>query len=148
MTFCDSSPAGTSAAVTFGTSSRIASSCSFRVAELALQARDLLAEPASLRDELIGRLARSLPARDLLRVRVARGLPLLDRLDQQAPFALETFTSVELRAERLQRLATPHRFTQVAEPLADQPHVVHQNVGIESGTSDLYPQLALPTERT
>jgi hypothetical protein len=121
---------------------------SLGVAELALEARDLLAERATLGDQIVGGLARALPARDFLRARVARRLALLDGLDQLPPIALESLAAVELWGERLERVTAPHRFTQVAEPLADQPHVVHQNVGIESGTSDLYPQLASPTERT
>jgi len=97
--------------------------------------------------DIIGRLAGPLATRHFLRAGIAGGLSFLHGLNQQASLSLESLTPIELRAQRLERLATPHRFTQVAEPLADQPHIVHQNVGIESATSERYPQFASATER-
>jgi len=108
----------------------------------------LVTERAPVGNEFVGRLAGALASRHFLRAGIPCGLALLDRLDEQAPVAFQSFTPVELRSERVEGTAPPHRLAQIVETLADQPHVVHQNVGIESATSDLYPQLASPTERT
>ena len=50
-------------------------------------------------------------------------------------FAIESFAPVELRSQLAERAATPHRLTQVVEAFADQPGVVHQRFGTESGTT-------------
>ena len=148
MTLFDSSPAGTSASGDVRDLEQDRRELSLRLGELALEPADLLAERAAVRDQIVGRLAGPLAAGDFLRAGVARRLSLLDRLDEQAPVALESLAAIELRTERAKGIAPPHRLAQIVEALADQTHVVHQNVGIESGTSERKPQFPSMTCRT
>ena len=107
-----------------------------RGGQLLVEPRDLLTHLASLRDELLRRLLRALPLRDLLGDRIARRLSLVHRLLQQAALLIDAEKPVDLGRERVERATPPHRLAQVVGALAEQPNVVHQKVGIESGTTE------------
>ena len=90
--------------------------------------------PASDLDEVVEQY--HLAAGDFLRADVARRPSLSDCLHEQPAFLLECFAPIELRAQRVQSAAPPHRLAQLAGTLAQQLQVVHQLVGIESGTTE------------
>ena len=115
--------------------------------QLGFETGDLLAQRTPMRNEIGGVVPGLLPARDVLRTCIARCFALLDRLNEQTPLTIELLAPVKLRTERAQRSAPPHRLAQFVGALADQPCVVHQRVGTESGTTPRYPQFGSTTLR-
>ena len=103
--------------------------------KLRLEPRDLLAECARARHEIVGVLARLLPARDFLARRVSRGLALLDGLDGEPAFAVEALRTIDERTVPVEGAAPPDPFTQRARLLADHPRVDHRQKAGKPGIS-------------
>ena len=92
---------------------------------LGLDRRDLVAEHAAARDQVIGALLVALEPGDLLARCVALRLLLLDRLDQRAALAVERLEAVERGRERVELAAPAHPVAQRVDLLAHHPQVVH-----------------------
>ena len=97
----------------------------FGARKLLLEPRDLGAEVASARDELVRVLPGFLAAGDLEGVGVARRLALLDGLDVDAPLALQRLGPIEHAQRLVAHLAAAQALAQQLGLLAQHPHVVH-----------------------
>src|SRR5260221_2916993 len=119
----------------------------FGLRHLGLETTNLLTEGAPRRDHLRDALAGLLPTRHLLRRGVPRGLAFFRGLNEQPPLALQLLAAVELARERAKLTTTPHRLAKLGGALANHSYVVHQFLGIESGTNPPYPQFGAMTPR-
>ena len=101
------------------------SSVLLRRRQLVLEPRDLVAERASLGDQLVRVFLGALSPSDFLRVGVPRRLSLFDRLDQRAAITLELDAAVDDRREAVERAAAAEPIAQQIDLLAEHPSVVH-----------------------
>jgi len=95
-----------------------------------LEPRDLAAECACARDEIVGVLARLLPARDFLTCCVSRGLALLDGLDGEPAVAVEPLRALDEGTVLVERTPPPDALAQRACLLADHPAVDHGSITV------------------